>query len=137
MWLLSDHSNKLLESANIIAKPLQEKASLKFAIADKKGRYRLEFDKVDIKSRFPIIGFMGEMLFLEPNSVLVTYDFKRKPNGEELKKIVIKHEFKPIIIKKYTLIFTFKSFANRNERKIKNMLEKRPIIDVVKDYEII
>jgi hypothetical protein len=53
--LVSDDSNKPLESANVIAKPLQEKASLKFAIADNKGRYRLEFDKeVNMKSRFPI-----------------------------------------------------------------------------------
>lgn len=74
---------------------------------------------------------------MEPNSVLVTYDFKRKPNGEEFKKIVIKHEFIPIIIKKDTLIFTFESFANGNECKKKDILEKLPIIDAVKDYEII
>ena len=34
--IVSDENSKPLESANIIAKPLQEKASLKFAIADNK-----------------------------------------------------------------------------------------------------
>ena len=38
--VISDDSNKPLESANIIAKPLTEKASLKFAIADKKHQYK-------------------------------------------------------------------------------------------------
>ncbi len=40
--VVAEENNKPLESANVIAKPLQEKASLKFAIADNKGRYRLE-----------------------------------------------------------------------------------------------
>lgn len=39
-----DDKQKPLESANIIAKPLTEKATLKFAIADNKGRYRLELE---------------------------------------------------------------------------------------------
>ena len=41
--LVSDDINKPLESANVIAKPLQEKANLKFAIADNKGSYGLIF----------------------------------------------------------------------------------------------
>ena len=40
--VVSDTLNKPLENANVIAKPLQEKANLKFSIADNKGRYKLE-----------------------------------------------------------------------------------------------
>lgn len=43
--VVSDDVNHPLESANVIAKPLQEKVSLKFAIADSKGCYRLELEK--------------------------------------------------------------------------------------------
>ncbi|UFH34649.1 carboxypeptidase-like regulatory domain-containing protein [Flavobacterium acetivorans] len=65
--VVSDDSNKPLESANVIAKPLQEKASLKFAIADNKGRYRLELDK-EVKYEITVsyIGFVEEILFLSP-----------------------------------------------------------------------
>jgi hypothetical protein len=42
--VVSDSLNQLLESANLIAKPLQEKAGIKFAMADNKGRFRLELD---------------------------------------------------------------------------------------------
>ena len=42
--VVSDSLNQPLESANLIAKPLQEKAGIKFAIADNKGRFRLEHD---------------------------------------------------------------------------------------------
>ena len=34
-----------LENANVIAKPLQQNASIKFAIADNKGRYKVELEK--------------------------------------------------------------------------------------------
>ncbi|UFH34658.1 hypothetical protein [Flavobacterium acetivorans] len=40
-----------------------------------------------------------------------------------------------IIIKKDTLVFDVKNFAKGNERKMKEILEKRPIIDAVKDYK--
>ena len=49
--VITDALNIPLESANIIANPLQEKAELKFAIADNKGRYKLELDKEVIKNR--------------------------------------------------------------------------------------
>lgn len=132
--VVSDDINKPLESANVIAKPLQEKASLKFAIADNKGRYRLELDK-EVKYEITVsyISFVEEMFVLEPHSNVTTHDFKLQPTGEQLKEIVIKHEFKPIIIKKDTLIFDVKSFANGNERKMKEILEKLPGVEVDKN----
>jgi hypothetical protein len=132
--VVSDDINKPLESANVIAKPLSEKASLKFAIADNKGRYRLELDK-EVKYEITVsyISFAEEMFVLEPNSNVTAHDFKLKPTGEQLKEIVIKHEFKPIIFKKDTLIFDVKSFANGNERKMKEILEKLPGVEVDKN----
>ena len=132
--VISDDSTKPLESANIIAKPLQEKATLKFAIADNKGRYRLELEtNVKYEITVSYIGYTEEVLILEPNSSLKTYDFKLKPTGEVLKEIVIKHEYKPIVIKKDTLTYDIKAFANGNERKMKEILEKLPGVEVDKN----
>lgn len=132
--VVADDSNKPLESANVIAKPLQEKASLKFAIADNKGRYRLELDKaVKYEITVSYIGFVEEVFVLEADAVIATHDFKLKPTGEQLKEIVIKHEFKPIEIKKDTMTFNVKSFANGNERKMKEILEKLPGVEVDKN----
>ncbi|SHL53693.1 TonB-dependent receptor [Flavobacterium saccharophilum] len=131
--VVSDDANKPLESANVIAKSLQEKASLKFSIADNKGRYRLELD-VNVKYEIMVsyIGFLDQVFILEPNSNINSYDFKLKSTGENLKEIVIKHEFKPIVIKKDTLTFDVNSFANGNERKMKEILEKLPGVEVDK-----
>lgn len=132
--IVVDDTNIPLESANVIAKPLQEKASLKFSIVDNKGRYRLELDN-DVKYEITVsyIGFIEETIILEANSQTSSYDFKLKANGEQLKEIVIKHDFQPIIIKKDTLVFDAKSFANGNERKMKELLEKLPGVEVDKN----
>ena len=128
-----DEKEKPLESANIIAKPLQEKATLKFAIADNKGRYRLELEtNVKYEITVSYIGYTEEVLVIEPNSTIATHDFKLKSTGQELTEIVIKHEYKPIEIKKDTLTFDVKAFANGNERKMKELLEKLPGVEVDK-----
>lgn len=132
--VVSDETSKPLESANVIAKPLQEKASLKFAIADNKGRYRLELEK-EVKYEITVsyIGYVEETFILESSSDINVHDFHLKATGENLKEIVIKHEFKPIVVKKDTLVFDVNSFANGNERKMKEVLEKLPGVEVDKN----
>lgn len=131
--VITDDINSPLESANIIANPLQEKAGLKFAIADNKGRYKLELDKgVKYEITVSYIGFIEEMIVFEANSTIREHDFKLKATGEQLKEIIIKHEFKPIEIKKDTLTYDIKAFANGNERKMKEVLEKLPGVEVDK-----
>jgi hypothetical protein len=132
--VVSDTLNQPLESANLIAKPLQEKAGIKFAMADNKGRFRLELDN-DVKYEIVVsyIGYTQEVLIVEPNSTINTHNFKLKATGENLKEIIIKHEFKPIVIKKDTMTFNVASFANGNERKMKEVLEKLPGVEVDKN----
>ena len=130
--IVTDINAVPLENANVIAKPLQENANLKFAIADNKGRYKLELDK-NIKYEITVsyIGFIQEVFLSDDNTK--THDFKLQPTGETLKEIVIKHEFVPIEIKKDTVTYDVKSFANGNERKMKEILEKLPGVEVNKN----
>ncbi len=131
--MVNNEKDLPLESANIIAKPLQEKASLKFAIADNKGRYRLDLEtNVKYEITVSYIGYNEEVLIIEPNTMITTHDFKLKSTGEILKEIVIKYEYKPIEIKKDTLTYDIKAFANGNERKMKEILEKLPGVEVDK-----
>lgn len=131
--VVAEENRKPLESANIIAKPLQEKASLKFAIADNKGRYRLELDKgVKYEITVSYIGYVEQVWITTTNDTEKTHDFILQPTGEQLKEIVIKHVFKPIVIKKDTMTYDVKSFANGNERKMKEILEKLPGVEVDK-----
>lgn len=131
---VSDTLNAPLESANIIAKPLQENATIKFSIADHKGRYKLDLEKnVKYELIVSYIGFSDALFILEADSDITTHDFLLKNTGEVLKEVIITHEYKPIIVKKDTLIFDVKAFANGNERKMKEILEKLPGVEVDKN----
>ncbi|MBZ4036110.1 carboxypeptidase-like regulatory domain-containing protein [Flavobacterium sp. 17A] len=131
--VVTDDVGKPLESANVIAKPLEGKTSLKFAIADNKGRYKLELEKnVAYEITVSYIGYIEEAFVRESGSTISNYDFKLRSSGEDLKEIVIKHDFKPVIVKKDTLVFDVNSFANGNERKMKEILEKLPGVEVDK-----
>ena len=131
---VSDTLNNPLENANVIAKPLQEKASFKFAIADHKGRFKLELEKdVQYEIKVSYIGYVEEIFIYEPNSEIKTHDFKLKPTGIDLKEVIINHKYEPIIIKKDTLVYDVKAFASGNERKLKEQLEKLPGVEVDKD----
>ena len=131
--VVSSGDNKPLSSANVIARPLDAKQQLKFAIADNLGRYRLELDQnVKYEISVSYIGFLEEVFVVEPNSKNTIHNFVLKPSGESLKEIVIKSRPNPVIIKKDTMIFDVKSFANGNERKMKDILKKLPGVEVDK-----
>ena len=131
--IVYDDLNKPLESVNIIASPYNKESQLKFAIADNKGRYKLELDaavKYEITASY--IGYKEEILTIEPNSTITYHNFVLKSTGQKLKEIVIKNDYKPLVIKKDTMTFNVKSFANGNERKMKEILEKLPGVEVDK-----
>ena len=131
---IQDTLNSPLESANVIAKPLQEKANIKFAIADNKGRYKLELEKtVSYEITVSYIGYTDAVFRLPANSEVKEHHFKLKSKGEQLQEIVIKHEYKPIEVKKDTLTYNVKSFASGHERKMKEVLEKLPGVEVDKN----
>lgn len=131
---VSDTLNSPLESANVMAKPLQENASIKFAIADNKGRYRLDLEKnVKYELAVSYIVYTDDIFILEADATISEHHFNLRNTGETLKEVIITHEYKPIIIKKDTMIYDIKAFANGNERKMKEILEKLPGVQVDKN----
>lgn len=60
--------------------PLQEKETLKFAVADNKGHYKFELERT-VKYEITVlyIGFVEEVFVVEPNSNVLSYDFTLKP----------------------------------------------------------
>ncbi len=135
--VVSDTLNRPLENANIIANPFQANQELKFAIADNKGRYKLEL-KTSVKYEITVsyIGYKEGVLIVEPNTTITTQNFKLKSTNEQLKEIIIKHDFRPVVIKKDTITYDVKSFANGNERKMKEILEKLPGVEVDKNGNV-
>lgn len=135
---ISDTLLSPLQSANILAIPQQSNAQLKFAISDHKGRYRLELQKdISYEVTASYLGYLEQLFIFEAIATVNNHNFKLSPSGIELNEIVIKHDFKQIIVKKDTLIYNIKSFANGNERKMKEILEKLPGVEVDKNGGVI
>lgn len=131
---VKDSLQNPLANANVIAKPLLENKGLKFAIADHLGRYKLELEKeVPYEIKVSYLGYKEALLKIEANSDIKEHHFILQESGQQLKEIVIDYEYKPVVVKKDTLIYNVASFANGNERKMKEVLEKMPGVEVDKD----
>lgn len=129
--LVTDSLNTPLKSANVLASPLTEGGGFKFAIADNKGQYRLELDKgfsYDISVSY--LGYHSQSIKVLADNDLVSYHFKLHSTGIEIKEITVTHKYEPIIVKKDTLIYDVSAFTSGNERKMKEVLEKLPGIEV-------
>ena len=131
--VISDTLKKPLESANIIAISADKNAQLKFAIADNKGRFKLELEpNVAYEVTVSYLGYLEQMLQVAANSPSQTHNFLMVATGENLKVIKIKYDYKPIVVKKDTLIYDVKNFVSGNERKMKQVLEKLAGVEVDK-----
>src|SRR5690606_19482713 len=126
---ITGEDGKSLPSATVIAKA-SNGASPIFAVADELGRYSINLvAEQNYEINVSYVGFVDQTktVALKESRVL---DFRLLPSGENLREIVIKHQYKPVIVKKDTLIYDVKSFATGDERKLKEILEKLPGIEV-------
>ncbi len=132
--VVKDTLNEPLQNANVIARPLKENAQLKYAIADYLGRYKLQLDKdTPYEIRVSYLGHQPHVLNYPENSELKTYDFILKATGEQLKEVIITHQYEPVIVKKDTVSYKVDYFASGNERKLAEQLEKLPGVEVDKN----
>lgn len=132
--VVADSLNNPLENANIIAKPLSENANLRFAISDNKGRYRLELEAaVSYDILLSYLGYQDQTVRITPGDGRQTLNFLMQESGEQLDEITLTHEFKPVVVKKDTVTYNVSSFASGNERKMKEVLEKLPGVEVDKN----
>lgn len=126
-----------LENTNVMAKPKDGKAGMKFAIADHLGRYKLELDKeTNYTITVNYIGFEGITLEYNYQNAPTTYNFILTPKDELLEEIVIDYDYQPVIVKKDTLIYDVAAFMNGTERKLKDQLEKLPGVEVTDSGQV-
>ncbi|WP_177761926.1 carboxypeptidase regulatory-like domain-containing protein [Flavobacterium sp. I3-2] len=134
---VKDQNQQPLENTNVMAKPLGGKKGMKFAIADHLGRYKLELEKeTDYEITVNYIGFLGEKITYLSQNPITTYDFVLEQQETQLEEIVIEYDYQPVIVKKDTLIFDVAAFANGNERKLKEQLEKLPGVEVSENGQV-
>lgn len=131
---VTDSINNPLESVYVLARPSNKKATLKYAITDNKGRYRLKLNKsYDYQISVSYLGYTSQKINVEANSQRLEYHFKLKSSENQLDEIVITKKYEPVQVKKDTLIYDVDAFSSGNERKMKEVLEKLPGVEVDKN----
>ncbi|WP_079716837.1 carboxypeptidase regulatory-like domain-containing protein [Parapedobacter luteus] len=135
--IVSDESGAPLGRANVMAKALGEDGNVKFAMANAQGQYNFTLDasKAYLLS-VSYIGYHPDSTKLDPSNSNLRHDFKLRTKNEQLREIIIEHEYRPVIIKKDTIVFNVEAFAAGNERKLKDVLGKLPGVEVDRDGRV-
>lgn len=135
--IVTDSLGTALESASVMANPIEKNNQLKFSIADENGMYRLILQKnIGYIVTVSYVGFFDKSFVVKPEDDIEKFDFRLKKSNEILKEIIINYDVKPLVIKKDTMIYNLSSFTNGGERKLKEQLKKLPGVEVDRDGNV-
>jgi hypothetical protein len=132
-----DDQGKPLLRANVMAIPNSKTAQIKFAPTTAEGTYKIILDNsLSYELSVSYLGYFEQKKQITTGEENQTISFDLKQKELIIDTIEIKYEYKPIEIKKDTVTFNVKSIANGNERKLKEVLEKTPGVEVEKNGNV-
>ncbi len=133
--IVTDSLQNPLPWANVIAIPKDKSEGMKFAITDEKGRYKLLLSK---KTVYEIsVTFLGYEKFsyqILPDNPIQNVTIKLKPSNNLLGEVVIMEQ--PVTKNHDTLSYNVEAFKTGDERKLKDIVEKLPGIEMDKNGQI-
>lgn len=133
--VVKDSIGTPLELANIIAINQETSALESYAITNDKGKYVLSLGKNGkYKLQVSYIGYKTFEQIISTQEVDVTKDFVLKPDNS-LDAVELTYEM-PVTIKGDTLIYNADSFKNGSERKLEDVLEKLPGVEINEDGQV-
>ena len=130
--MVSDSLNNSLSYANIVAKPIMDEDNVKFTSSDANGNYIIELLK-EIPYEISVY-YLGFETFKQhfKSSKSEVLNFYLKTNPTALKEVEVTFEL-PIVIKDDTTTYSVDAFNKGSERKLKDVLENLPGIEVEKN----
>lgn len=130
---VKDSLQNPLSYANVIAKPKDKTKNLQFFVTDDKGFYRLIFQKGDsVTVSISYLGYKSiNYDFVASRSI--TKNFVMQPSTEQLDQIIIEM---PVTVKGDTTIYNTNKFVTGEERKLKNVLNKLPGVEVDREGNV-
>ena len=133
--VVKDSIGTSLELANVIAINQETKTLQSYGITDQSGRYKLSLSK---NTSYSIqVSYIGMKTFTEAISTKeddITKDVVLQPDNA-LDAVELTYEM-PVTVKGDTLIYNADSFKNGTERKLEDILEKLPGVEINDDGQI-
>lgn len=133
--VVKDSIGTPLELANVIAINQETSALESYAITNDKGKYMLSLTKNGkYKLQVSYIGLKTFEDIIETKEENITKDFKLFTDNS-LDEVELTYEM-PVTIKGDTLIYNADSFKNGSERKLEDVLEKLPGVEINEDGQV-
>ncbi|QHI36460.1 hypothetical protein IMCC3317_18230 [Kordia antarctica] len=133
--VVKDSLNKPLELANVIAINKETGTLESYSITDALGKYKLALSKNSTyKMQVSYIGLKNLEQTLSTKEVDIAKDFVMK-EGNTLDAVKLTYEM-PVTVRGDTLIYNADSFKNGTERKLEDVLEKLPGVEINEDGQI-
>lgn len=133
--VVRDSLKNPLELANVIALNKTSGTLESYGITDKFGKYRLKLSKnTNYKIQVSYIGLENLEEDLSTKESDITKDFIMK-QGNSLEAVELTYEM-PVTIKGDTLVYNADSFKNGTERKLEDVLEKLPGVEINEDGQV-
>lgn len=133
--VVKDSIGSPLELANIVAINQDTKALESYAISDTKGFYKISLGKNGTyKIQLSYIGMKSIDFVLETKEIDINKDFVMVLDNS-LDTVELTYEM-PVTIKGDTIIYNADSFKNGSERKLEDVLEKLPGVEINDDGQI-
>jgi len=135
---IKDSIGSPLELANIIATVEETGAVESYAITNYQGRYQLDLPKGKTYTlRASFLGYetMTKSLSIPSTAENMELDFTLASKASELDGVEIVYEM-PVTVRGDTIVYNADSFTNGDERKLGEVLQKLPGVEVNEDGEI-
>jgi len=135
---VKDKQGNLLEMANVIAINQETGGMASFSATDKKGFYKLQLAKGKTYTiRVSYIGFETNKKNIQTNDNQkeLVQNFVLEEKSNQLEGVELTYEM-PVTIKGDTIIYTTDAFTTGKEKKLEDVLEKLPGIEINEEGEV-
>ncbi|MEI6865702.1 TonB-dependent receptor [Flavicella sp.] len=136
--IVKDSIGNGLEMANVIAINSATEEMAEYAITDSKGRYQLSLSANQVyELKVSYMGFNTASITIDLINIHddLNQDITLKETNDLLDVVEISYEM-PVTIKGDTIVYNADSFRNGTERKLGDVLEKLPGVEINDDGEI-
>ncbi|MCG0017406.1 carboxypeptidase-like regulatory domain-containing protein [Winogradskyella sp. E313] len=135
---VTDTLKNPLVYANVLAIPQNDNESVRFAVTEKNGSYKLGLEQNQTyEITVSYLGFVSQKdtITTTDKKQSITKHFVLKENIDQLETIELNYT-PPVSIKKDTITYAVDAFATGNERKLREILKKLPGIEVDREGNV-
>ncbi len=131
-----DSLQKPVINATILAIPTSSDLDIAYSISNYKGVFKLKlFESQDYDIKINHLGYKSKTIKLTTHKKNIELNFNLSENINELNEVIISYKI-PIIIKKDTTIFNTDAFTTGNERKLRDVLKRLPMVEVDREGNV-